>query len=66
MNSGFIQSPLTRPYYFRLIPMATASLLALEPFAAFAADGFPCGGADVRFSFGARTEGKARKLGLTR
>lgn len=38
--------------------MAVACLLALEPFAAFAADGFPCGDADVRFSFGTRTEGE--------
>jgi hypothetical protein len=38
--------------------MVVACLLALEPFTAFADDVFPCGGADVRFSFGRRTGGE--------
>lgn len=38
--------------------MVVACFLALEPFTAFADDGFPCGGADVRFSFGKRAGGE--------
>lgn len=38
--------------------MLVTCLLALKPFTAFADDGFSCGGADVRFSFGKRTGGE--------